>query len=342
MSVAFSDGETPGEAQWIKDRMLLLGLTENERRRMFELDCRAVAVEPIVTELEANAARANRHLTIRRIIFYDALTMANQDQYSLDEHLSADRLAKTLKLTEEEVDTIEAICDKERLTRNRKIDLFDVFDPEAEGGSSFTQNGPITGFTGNASAGCDGGILSNALSQCLVSQDSHEAYKDSDVASRPRRHALNRLTYGTAVPLVAQRNATYIDALLFVAGGEGHVSESEQAWLRDRCTVQQLSSDRFAKFFDAIDKDGNVTKHAACPSQSDLPESVAIAVLYDAVTLACVDACELTDAKKANAHQIAVKLGLESDFCDEIIDIVQVETSLQSEKLSLFGRRDPS
>jgi len=282
MSVAGNSSSRP--TQWLKDRTLLLGLTDDETNELLRKDCRSLAVEPVLVELDARAKHLSND-SIHHLLFYDALTMASQAQFwgSLDEHLRASRFAQMLRLSEDNVDSIHALVKEEDALRKRKIDLFCCEDADGDGKE------------GN----------------CEKAERCHP--KQQSEALDARRDALQRLTYGMAVPRVAQRKDHYVQVLLSVAGAEGVITKLEQEWLRDRCTA------------------GAKLAH--------MPETVAVAVLLDAVTMASQDAA-ITEARKARAHEIALQLGLVSEICDEIIDIVLIEKNLQDMKRNLFRRRD--
>ena len=353
MSVAGVDKIHASEAQWLHDRTLLLGLSEHERDALFALDLHPSKVDPVIQSLlEQNSACA-----LSAALFYDALTMATQDNFSLDERLRAGRVAQVLRLSDDEAEAIESIVQQEEALRKRKQALFlvaaaagdsDSFTSEKEmdTAASFasgkdSDKDSFTSFhhphNSNGNGSGHGLGFFSFLSERLFA--TAEPYNEEELASRPRRHALHRLTYGTRVPLVEQRNRQYVASLLAVASAEGTVSQAERAWVQDRCTVLELGQDCFSLFFDAIEPDGSLRtaalKESAAAVEALPGDAVARAVLYDAVTMAAQHG--MSDVKRERSRRVAAQLGLAADVCAEVFEIVGREIALRKTKSSLFA-----
>ena len=331
MSVAGKERADSKKEQWLQDRTLLLGLTAEQRDALFTLDVHPSKVDPIIQAL----ARSTNAATMRRLLFYDALTMATQSAFSLDEVLRAGRVATVLSLSDAEKEAIEDVVRDEDGLRKRKQALFAMAGHDSSN-DSFINGGPVDVVTSFFS------IFSRGPN------DGHAPYDAQELASRPRRHALHRLTYGAHVPLVEQRNEQYAASLLAVASADGKVSAAESAWLKDRIKVLELDSSLFSRFFNAIETDGSLRRgsfigsidgiaekaasdHGAQPGQGD---AVAIAVLYDAVTMASQQG--MTEVKRERSRRVAGRLGLSSELCAGVFAIVEQESELRARKSTLF------
>ena len=218
MCVAAADGVNDTEAQWMKDRLMLLGVTEERINSLFQTDFRLQSVAPLLASFtEASSAHeknmkplngdsSNCNFSLQRVILYDALTMASIDTYTLDERARATEVSELLCLSDKEAEEIKAIVSAEEELRNRKRVLFSVED-----GAESQQEPPNVFFS-------------------FFAMDSEDPKKldDQDIALRPRREALHRLVYGTNIPLIAveYRFDQYVDLLLSVAGVENVVTEA--------------------------------------------------------------------------------------------------------------------
>jgi hypothetical protein len=127
-SVAAADkrrfSQQASERAWLQDRMLLLGLKQEQRDRLFTLDFHLDAVEPVVEKLTSSYASTPLRQVLRRVLYYDALTMAMLESFSLDDTLRASRVAEMLKLSESMHDQIKSLVEEESELRRRKQDLF--------------------------------------------------------------------------------------------------------------------------------------------------------------------------------------------------------------------------
>ena len=361
MSIAAVDKLSDAESSWVHDRTLLLGLSESQREKLLKLDFHPTTVEPIIGTLINSAADGT---PIKRLLYYDALTMATQDHLSLDEKLRGNRVAELLALSEDEKSEIEGVVSLEERIRQRKTGLFTV-----EGESDSFKKGSFKNASGTGGGGDGKGTFGT---ERYLPQDANrdssggqglfglpifasngfaeKPYNAQELASRPRRHALHRLTYGCAsVPLVEQRNQQYAASLLAVASAseDGTVSQAETAWLRDRCRVLELDESLFSQFFGAIGPDGKLIEQQSASfadpqlDASTGDSSVARAIIYDAITMGSQDSgdgSEMAEAKREKSRQIAQKFGLPADTCEEFFEVVKKEIGLQRVKESFFAR----
>lgn len=354
MAVAAVDTIDRSEKQWLLDRTLLLGLTPQQCKTLFASDLHPSKVEPVIETLVQGSGP---DMQMQRLLFYDALTMATQDVFSLDEHLRAIRVAEVLKLAESEREAIEGVVRQEERLRRRKQALFSM--PSETGSfvakdASFSQAGSFKDASfSQASSFKDVTFIDRSSSSNGVHEgglggwfaiftgggpdSAPEPYNEQELASRPRRHAFHRLTYGTPVPLVEQRNEHYVASLLAVASAEGKVSRAERAWLQDRCTVLELGQELFSQFFDAISPDGTLRTTAFHEPEAH-GDSVARAVLYDAVSMASQHGL-MSEVKRERSRRVAAQLGLSADLCAEVFDIVATESELRQAKGRLFSTK---
>ena len=243
MSVAAADHVNETEGRWIRDRTLLLGLNEEQVQTLFKFDYRMKSVEqllktfneadegvangsghaaptmgtPVATQDKGAVTNGNSHaapaspFNIRRVILYDALTMASQDMYTLDERARASSVAELLRLGEEELEEIKAIVSAEDELRRRKQELFAVAEESFDSGPAATSG--LFGFLS-------------------LYKDNGQQVDARDIEARPRRNAFHRLIYGTEVPLAAVEYSgmyeQYVAVLLAVAGAEGVVTTPEK------------------------------------------------------------------------------------------------------------------
>lgn len=140
LCVAAADGLASDEARWLRARTLLLGLTPEQSAELLEFDTRANSIEPILEKVKgvkpagAGGGGAARPLqdAVQRLLFYDGLTMAAQDGFSLDERMRAGRAAELLGLADEVVERLKAVVAAEEQLQQRKAALF--ADAEARAG----------------------------------------------------------------------------------------------------------------------------------------------------------------------------------------------------------------
>ena len=354
MSVAAQERKKQRKAQWLQDRTLLLGLTEKQRDELFTLDLHPSKVEPIIESL----GKASKNASIlRRLIFYDALTMATQSAVSLDERLRAIRVAQVLMLSEDEQEEVEAIVRDEEQLRHRKHSLFatgtTASDEKAESFKSiesFNTGEPEDSFIINCGPTASSGLFGFFIATADSKYPASDGLAPDELVSRPRRHALHRLVFGTHVPLIEQRNERYVSSLLAVASAEGRVSLAEKTWLRDRIAVLELDPKLFAMFFDALDSDGSLREDGhfntfdsieSVGTQGGAHSAVARAVLYDAMTMASSQQ-GMSEVKRERSRRVAARLGLSSEMCSEVFAVVEKESELRKRKRKLFAAAEVS
>ena len=305
LCIASADGLDPIEASWLKARTLLLGISEIQRNRLLASDFRGDrTAAPILEKLRESSSNE-----IARLVYYDALTLATQDGFTLDERVRASRSATILGLSEEMRIQIEELVEKEDALRKRKINYFGDFGDAGPGGDAPSP------WARRSKPG--------AIGQGAV--------------DRHRRDAMQRLVYGVVLPLDPELERRYISTLIYVAGVDG-LSDQEKLWMRDRYTVLGLPPQTLSAH---LNDEGQprLSRHDPIgpDDQSEDPfegGAAARAVLLDAVTFASQDG--LSKLETARSKSAAKQLGLDDALREEAIRIVEISIILQQEKVELF------
>lgn len=135
MSIAACDSTTAIELQWFKDRTLLLGLSAEQTTKLLRFDFRLASVEALLktfSDSSASVPAAESGFDIRRLAYYDALSMANSDMYSLDERARASNVGEMLGLTRQDAEEVEAVVAEEEGLLRRKLSVFNVTEKDVD------------------------------------------------------------------------------------------------------------------------------------------------------------------------------------------------------------------
>lgn len=183
LMVAAADGLASDESRWLKARTLLLGLSEAQTNQLLQFDCGSNSMKDVLSKIHENHLTSTNSTDsanpLRRLIFYDGLTMASADGFSLDERVRASSAATLLGLTESEQDDIQSLVADEDANRHRKVELFTSDETDA------TTDATADAADGTSSAG-------------------------------GRRAAMQQLVYGVTISLDAELEVKYVSTLLSV------------------------------------------------------------------------------------------------------------------------------
>ena len=331
LCVASVDGVDPAEASWLKARTLLLGLNEIQRNRLLSQPLRSDSA--CVTAIEKLREQTTK--AVSQMVYYDAVTMACQDGFTLDERVRAMRAAQLLGLTDDVRLDVEALCEAEDALRKRKIRYFGFIpddDPEAEA------------------------EMAAAVGAVFQPKDNQQQDVDNDVTihgglgtlsaqvpvSRQRRDALQRLVYGTVIPIDPDIEKRYVPTLVSVAGADG-LSNVEKEWLTERqlvlglppqnlntlldeeCAQQRLAQTRWTAPWELFGKKAQAVGGGG---------PYARAVLLDALMFAAQDGLSQEESERSKSS--ATQLGLDEATRKDALQLVHLEMQLQAQKAELF------
>ena len=333
LCIASVDGVDPAEASWLKARTLLLGLNEFQRNRLLaqplrsDTDC-VTAIE----KLRKQTAKA-----VSQMVYYDAVTMACQDGFTLDERVRAMRAAQLLGLTDDIRLDLEELCEAENALRKRKIRYFGVIedeDPEAESDAVAARlDAAAAAAAERQRQDVDADVTFHGGLGTLTAQVP---------VSRQRRDALQRLVYGTVIPIDPEIEKRYVPTLVSVAGADG-LSDEEKAWLTERQLVLGLPPQNLNTLLDeevAQQRKAQTRWTAPWELFGKTAQTVggggayARAVLLDALMFAAQDGLSQEESERSKSS--AAQLGLDEATRKEALQLVELEMQLQAQKTELF------
>ena len=271
------------------------------------------------------------------MVYYDAVTMACQDGFTLDERVRAMRAAQLLGLTDDIRLDLEELCEAEDALRKRKIRYFGVIedeDPEAENDAVAARlDAAAAAAAERQRQDVDADVTFHGGLGTLTAQVP---------VSRQRRDALQRLVYGTVIPIDPEIEKRYVPTLVSVAGADG-LSDEEKAWLTERQLVLGLPPQNLNTLLDeevAQQRKAQTRWTAPWELFGKTAQTVggggayARAVLLDALMFAAQDGLSQEESERSKSS--AAQLGLDEATRKEALQLVELEMQLQAQKTELF------
>ena len=299
VALAAADGLDVSETKWCRNRTMLLGLSPQQSTELLSFDYRAAAIEPILESLGVEKPSGEY---LRRLIFYDACTMASQDGFSLDEKVRSIKAAELLKISERQKDDIQDMVAEEEQLQKRKAALFEGL---ARPVGRDRENRPDAQLKRAAMQRLCYGVevpLNEQLEQRYVSTLLAVAGADG-LSAAEETWVRDRVAIFGLPPQSVESALSSAD----VASTGGGVMP-------------------------AATGDGS-NADVSAPLVAD--KAAAVAMLLDATLLAAQDG--LSSAETERSAQAAAQLGLEREAAMEVRAIALEEQALVQKKLALFG-----